>query len=158
MIKNLYTIVLLVACQLVIAQNCNDQLVTDSLYKPTEKQSYLVSVLNCPLKNGGNIQFINNKGKLLLKITPNQKLGFIDVGSLQLKSGSKSIFFKNTTYHNYKEPGAYFLVDVLINYIATLRDDGLTSLVFNEKFEAVFADDQKNIRKTAKCFYELNKK
>lgn len=158
MIKNLYTLVLLTACQYMFAQNCSDQLVTDSLYKPAEKQSYLVSVMNCPLKNGGNIQFINNKGKLLLKITPNQKLGFNDVGSLQIKSGSKSIFFKNTTYHNHKEPNAYFLVDVLINYIATLRDDGLTSLVFNEKFEAAFPEDQKIIRKTAKCFYELNKK
>jgi hypothetical protein len=141
------------------SQNCNDQMTTDSLYKPAEKQSVLVNVLKCPLKNGGNIEFINNKGKLILKITPNQKLGFVDVGSLQIKSaGNKSIFFKNITYYNHKDPGAYFLVDVLINYIATLRDDGLTSLVFNEKFEADFKDDQKNIRKTAKCFYELNKK
>ncbi len=141
------------------SQNCKDQLVTDSLYRPSEKQSVLVSVLNCPLKNGGNIQFINNKGKLLLKITPNQKLGFVDVGSLQIRSaGNKSIFFKNTTYFNHKEPTAYFVVDILINYVATLRDDGLTSLVFNEKFEAAFPDDQKAIRKTAKCFYELNKK
>lgn len=158
MIKNLYILFLLSVCQYMFAQNCSELMTTDSLYKPVENQSYLVSVMNCPLKNGGNIQFINNKGKLLLKITPNQKLGFIDVGSLQIKSGSKSIFFKNTTYYNHKDPGAYFLVEVLINYIATLRDDGLTSLVFNEKFEAVFGDDQKAIRKTAKCFYELNKK
>jgi len=141
------------------AQNCSDLLVSDSLYKPTEKQSYLVNVLNCPIKNGGNIQFINNNGKFVLKITPNQKLGFLDVGSLQIKSGSKSFFLKSATFYDHKEPNAYFLVDVLINYIDTLRDDGLTSLVFNEKFEAVFAgEDQKNIRRTAKCFYELYKK
>lgn len=141
------------------SQNCSDQLVSDSLYKPTEKQSYLVNVLNCPLKNGGRIQFINNNGKFVLKITPNQKLGFLDVGSLQIKSGTKSFFLKSATYYNNKEASAYFLVDVLINYIATLRDDGLTSIVFNEKFEAVFAgEDQKNIRRTAKCFYELYKK
>ncbi len=159
MIKNLYILALLTACHCTFSQNCSDQLVTDSLYKPSEKTSCLVSVLNCPLKNGGSIQFINNKGKLILKITPNQKLGFLDAGSLQIKSGTKSFFLRNTTLYNHKEPNAYFLVDVLINYVATLRDDGLTSLVFNEKFEAVFpGEDQKNIRRTAKCFYELNKK
>lgn len=159
MIKQLYILVLLTACHCMFSQNCNDQMVTDSLYKPTEKQSYLVSVLNCPLKNGGSIQFINNKGKLILKITPNQKLGFLDAGPLQIKSGSKSFFLKSATFYNHKEPNAYFLVDVLINYIATLRDDGLTSVVFNEKFEATFSsEDQKTIRRTAKCFYELNKK
>jgi hypothetical protein len=141
------------------AQNCSDQLATDSLYKPAEKQSYLVSVLNCPLKNGGSLQFINNKGKFILKITPNQKLGFLDVGPLQIKSGSKCFFVKSATLYNHKEPTAYFLVDVLINYIATIKDDGLTAVVFNEKFEAVFpGEDQKNIRRTAKCFYELYKK
>lgn len=142
-----------------LAQNCKDQLVSDSLYKPAEKKSYPVSVLNCPLKNGGALQFINNKGKFVLKITPNQKLGFLDVGSLQIKSGKKSFFLKSTTYYNHKEPTAYFLVDVLINYIATIKDDGLTSVVFNEKFEVEFpGEDQKNIRRTAKCFYELYKK
>ncbi len=141
------------------AQNCSQQLVSDSLYKPTEKQSFLVNVMNCPLKNGGRIQFINNNGKFVLKITPNQKLGFVDVGPLQLKSGSKSIFFKNSTYYNHKDPGAYFLADVLINYIGTLKEDGLTSIVFNEKFEVVLSgEDQKNVRRTAKCFYELYKK
>lgn len=159
MIKQLYILVFLAAFNCTFAQNCNDQLVSDSLYKPTEKHSYLVNVLNCPLKNGGNIQFINNNGKFVLKITPNQKLGFLDVGPLQIKSGNKSFFLKSTTYYDHKEPSAYFLVDVLINYIATLRDDGLTSLVFNEKFEAVLSgEDQKNIRRVAKCFYDLYKK
>lgn len=159
MIKQLYILALLTACHCMFGQNCSDQLVTDSLYKPAEKQSYLVSVINCPLKNGGSLQFINHKGKFILKITPNQKLGFLDVGPLQIKSGTKCFFVKSTTLYNPKEPIAYFLVDVLINYIATIKDDGLTSVVFNEKFEAVFpTEDQKNIRRTAKCFYELYKK
>ena len=159
MIKALYTLVLLTGFNCVFSQNCKDQLATDSLYKPNEKQSYSVSVMNTPLKNGGRVQFINNNGKFALKITPNQKLGFSDVGSLQIKSGTKSIFFRSTTYYNHKEASAFFLVDVLINYIATLKDDGLTSLVFNEKFETEFcSEDQKNIRRTAKCFYELYKK
>ena len=71
MIKQLYILVLLTGFNYMFAQNCSQQLVSDSLYKPTEKQSYLVNVINCPLKNGGQIQFINNNGKFVLKITPN---------------------------------------------------------------------------------------
>jgi hypothetical protein len=159
MIKRLYILAFLTGFNYTFAQNCKDQLVSDSLYKPNEKHSYPVSVLNCPLKNGGKVQFINNSGKFVLKITPNQKLGFLDVGSLQIKSGSKSFFLKTATYYDHKEPNAYFLVDVLINYIATLKDDGLTAIVFNEKFESeLCSEDVKNVRRTAKCFYELYKK
>ena len=159
MIKQLNILVLSVICSYSFAQDCKDQMVSDSLYRPTEKQSYLVDVLNCPLKNGGNIQFINNNGKFVLKLTLNEKLGFIDVGPLQIKSGNKSFFVKSATLHDRKEPSAYFLVDVLINYIGTLKEDGMTSVVFNEKFEAkLSSEDEKNIRRTAKCFYDLYKK
>lgn len=159
MIKQFYILVLSAICSINFAQNCSDQLVSDSLYRPTEKQSYLVNVLNCPLKNGGNIQFINNNGKFVLKLTLNEKLGFLDAGPLQIKSGNKSFFVKNATLYDRKEPSAYFLVDVLINYIGTLKEDGMTSVLFNEKFEAkLTAEDEKNVRRTAKCFYELYKK
>ena len=159
MIKRLYILFLLTNFGASFAQNCASQLVSDSLYKPDKQQSYLVSVLNCPLKNGGNIQFINNNGKYVLKLALHEKFGFLDVGSLQIKSGSKSFFLKTATLYDKKEPNAYFLVDVLINYIGTLKDDGITSVVFNEKFEAALTgEDTKNIRRTAKCFYELNKK
>jgi hypothetical protein len=159
MIERLYILILLSCFNCMFSQNCKDQLVSDSLYKPVEKHSYLVSVMNCPLKNGGKVQFINNNGKFVLKITPNQKLGFLDVGPLQIKSGNKSFFLKSTTYYDHKEPNAYFLVDVLINYIGTLKEDGLTAIVFNEKFESeLCSDDVKNVRRTAKCFYELYKK
>lgn len=141
----------------VFAQNC--PVTVDTLYFPSKQISELVKVMNCPLKNGGNIQLFNNGGKYVLKLSLHEKFGFLDVGSLQIKSGNKSFFLKSTTLYNHKETTAYFLVDVLINYIATLKDDGITSVVFNEKFEATLAsEDIKNIRRTAKCFYELNKK
>ena len=159
MIKRIYILFLFTNFGAASAQNCASQFVSDSLYKPDSKQSFLVSVLNCPLKNGGNIQFINNSGKFVLKLNLHEKFGFLAVGSLQIKSGSKSFFLKSATLYDPKEPNAYFLVDVLINYIATLKDEGITSVVFNEKFEADLpGEDTKNIRRTAKCFYEINKK
>ena len=157
MIIRFYILFFLTLCGEVFAQNC--PVTTDTLYFPSKQISELVKVVNCPLKNGGNVQFFNDNGKFTLKLTLHEKLGFLDVGSLQIKSGTKSFFLKSTTLYNHKQPNAYFLVDVLINYIATLKDEGITSVVFNEKFEATLAsEDTKNIRRTAKCFYELNKK
>lgn len=158
MIKRLYILFFLTLLgSELFSQNCD--VITDTLYFPSKQVSELAKALNCPLKNGGNIQFFNFNGKFTLKLTLNEKLGFLDVGSLQIKSGTKSFFVKSTTLYNHKQANAYFLVDVLINYIATLKDEGITSVVFNEKFEAnLTSEDTKNIRRTAKCFYESNKK
>lgn len=157
MIRILYILFILALNGSIFAQDCD--VTTDTLYFPTKQISELAKVMNCPLKNGGNVQFFNYNGKYTLKLTLNEKFGFIDVGPLQIKSGTKCFFVKSATLHNHKQPNAYFLVDVLINYIATLKDDGITSVVFNEKFEAKLAsEDIKNIRRTAKCFYETNKK
>lgn len=155
MIKSFYIVLLSLLSSFAISQ-CN--LVADSLYKPAEKKSVLVSKLTCPLKNGGEIQFINSNGKYFLKLYVNEKFGFYDTGALELKSGTKSFYVKSTTWYDYKQPKPYFLVEIYINYIATLKEDGLTSVVFN-KFEAKLPkDDTKNIRETAQCFYDLYKK
>jgi hypothetical protein len=157
MIKKLYISCFLTVVTGLSAQNCVET--TDSLFNPASKQTSMVSVLNCPLKNGGNIQFFNNNGKYVMKMVLHEKFGFIDVGSLQIRSGTKGFFIKNATLYNHKSPEAYFLVDVMINYIGTLKEEGITSVVFMDKFEAKLAkEDVKNIRATAKCFYEANKK
>jgi hypothetical protein len=152
MIKSLHILFLLLCSQLAISQ-CN--LVADSLYKPTEKKSVLVSMLSCNLKNGGEVQFINNNGRFFLKLYVNEKFGFTDSGSLELKSGTKSFFVKSTTWYDYKQPKPYFLTEVFINYIATLKEDGLTAVVFNQFESKLAKEDTKSIKETAQCFYDL---
>lgn len=142
-----------------LAQNCADILVPDSIYKPSEQKKVPGKVMTTNLKNGGKVQLITAGGKYLLKIIPNEKLGFVESGPLEIKSGNKSFFVKNATLYNIKEPEAYFLVDVMINYIATLKDDGITSILFNTKFESKLQkEDTGNIKKMSRCFYELHKK
>lgn len=141
------------------AQNCQEQLLADSLYKPAEKKSVAVKAITCKLKSGGKIQLIDANGKYFLKLNLHDKLGFVEAGSLEIKSGSKSFFVRNTTLYNIKEDDAYFIIDVMINYISTLKEDGITTVVFNSKFESKLSkEDISNIKKAAKCFYELYKK
>ena len=156
MVKKIYTLFFIICGLYAISQPCKDQVISDSLYRPNENVKVAVSALNCALKNGGSIQFINNHGKYHLKIKPNQKIGFDEKGSLELKSGSKGFYIKTATLYDAKLPEPYFIVDVQLNYIGQLKDDGLTSLVFNT-FEVKFTrSDNDNIRATAKCFYNLN--
>ncbi len=158
MLKKIYILFFVVCSTYVFSQGCKDQVISDSLYKPCDAQKVAVSALNCGLKNGGSIQFLNQNGKYFLKIKPNQKIGFDDKGPLELKSGSKSFFVKTATLVDHKKPEPYFVVEVQINYVATLKDNGLTSVIFNT-FEVKFTrQDTENIRETAKCFYSLNNK
>lgn len=142
-----------------LSQNCNDLLVPDSIYKPNEQKKVPGKVMTTNLKNGGKVQLVSLGSKYVLKITPNEKLGFVESGPLEIKSGSKSFFVKNATLYDIKEQNAYFLIDVMINYIGTLKDDGITSVVFNTKFESKMQkEDTGNIKKMSRCFYELHKK
>jgi hypothetical protein len=158
MIRKLYILFLVVCGTSVMAQPCKDQVISDSVLKPGETKKVIANVLYLGLKNGGAVQFISDNGKYFLKITPNEKLGFVDNGALELKSGSKSFFVRSTKLYNIKEPGAYFIIEIFMNYVATLRDNGLSGLTFNN-FEIKFnKEDSKNVERTAECFYKLNNK
>lgn len=141
------------------SQDCEDLFVSDSIFKPSEQKKVPGKVMTTNLKNGGKVQLISFGGKYILKITPNEKLGFVESGPLEIKSGKKSFFVKNATLYDLKEQNAYFLVDVMINYIGTLKDDGITSILFNTKFESKMQkEDVSNIKKMSRCFYEIHKK
>jgi len=145
--------------EIIYAQNCNEQVVSDSIFKPADNKKFPAKVLTSSLKNGGKIQLIDINGKFLLKLYMNEKLGLNETGPLEIKSGSRSFFIKNVTMYDIKEQNPYFLIDVFINYIGTLKDDGITSVVFNTKFESKLTkEDMTLIKKMAKCFYELHKK
>jgi hypothetical protein len=158
MVKRIYTLFFLICSLFVMSQPCNDQLINDSLYRPAENKKVAVSAMNCALENGGSIQFINSNGKYHLKIKPNQKIGFDDKGSLELMSGSKGFYIKSAQLYDHKLKEPYFIIDVQLNYVGQIKDEGMTGLVFNT-FEVKFTkNDNRNIRSTAKCFYNLNNK
>jgi hypothetical protein len=158
MMKKIYILLFAFSGGFIFGQNCQEQIVPDSILKPGETHKVLANVLYVGLKNGGAVQFVSDNGKYFLKITPREKLGFIETGSLELKSGSKSFFVKTAKLNNPKDLGAYFITEIFLNYVATLKDNGLTGLVFN-KFEVKFhKDDVKNIEQAAECFYKLNNK
>lgn len=141
------------------SQNCKEQPVTDSVYKPSERKKVLAEIHTLNLSNKGKIYLINHNGKFFLKLSLNEKMGLADLGNLEIKSGGRSYFIKNATYYDMNENNGYFFIDMGINYVATLKDEGITSVIYNTKFEAKLQKDDMNaVKKTAKCFYEMHKK
>ncbi len=76
---------------------------------------------------------------------------------LNLSCGSKSIYFKTTLY-NLNKDNQYFIVPIGINYVATLKDHGLTSMVFNSHEVKFIKEESKGVKETANCFYTINNK
>jgi len=158
MMKKAYILFLMFIYSVALPQDCKEQIVSDSIVRPSDNKKILANVLYMGLKNGGAVQFASDNGKYYLKITPHEKFGYIEDGALELKSGSKSFFVKNAKLHNIKDLGAFFVVEIYLNYVATLKEDGLTGIVFN-KFEVKLEKvDTKNVERTAECFYKLNNK
>ncbi len=159
MVKKLNILCLFITTAFCIAQPCKNQtFLADSVIKPGENVKIWANVLNCPLKNGGNVQFINQNKKYYLKLALNDKFGFEDLGSIELKSGNKSFFVKSVKLYDAKKPQPYFVLEILINYVATLKDNGLTSVVFNNFESKLSKQDSDNIEKSANCFYSEHSK
>ncbi|MBS1634428.1 MAG: hypothetical protein JST26_00805 [Bacteroidetes bacterium] len=155
----LAVLLLFISCGLSAQENCEFTQGTCDL--PGEKQAGLqVSMLDNTIKNNYHIQLIDyNHTKQFLKIIVTDNLGFGKTASLLLKSGSKQIFFKSVTLKPIDKTSAYFIVDLYSNYVVTLKEYGLTNIIFNDNMEFVIPrQDSETIKQSAKCFYSLTTK
>lgn len=138
------------------AQNtCEMGFVRDSLF--IEKDNVFVGAdgLKTPaLKEGGEVKLFKVQNKYYLMILCKSHLYFDLVHDLEIRSGSKSMFSKGIKQHQKDKYTAFFVVEIFKNYIATLKDDGITSYVFNTKEVAYTKSEIKEIKKIANCFYQ----
>lgn len=134
---------------------CSQSLVTDSctLENPTKKE--LVELMQVKIKNNYQIQFIKQGSRTFLKIIVRDNLGYGKTGSLLLYSNKKQYFTKSITLQIIDKTSAYFLVDLNSNYLTTIKDNGLTSIIFNQNVEFVIPkQDSELVKQLAACFYE----
>lgn len=140
------------------AQNpCINQFINDSIVKPGATEAVVVNALTYSLKNGGVVQLIKDEEKMYLRLKLREKLGFVSDGPLELISGSKSIRFK-TKFYDIDKPTPYFILPIGINYVATLKEYGLSNLLFNSHEVKFSKEESKGIKEIASCFYATNAK
>jgi hypothetical protein len=94
----------------------------------------------------------DHKYYLRFIITKNFYFDKVDV--LEVKSGNKSYYSKNTKQHKINKTQGLYVIEVFRNYLGTLRDDGITGLVFAKAETDFTRQDGNQTRKMAAMFYQ----
>lgn len=138
------------------AQNtCEMGFITDSLFVEKDNTYILADGLKTPvLKNDGQIKLFKVGNKYYLMIICKTNLYFDLAADFEIKSGSKSMALKGIKQHQKNKHTAFFVLEVFKNYIATLKDEGITSFVFNNTETSFGKQEQKEVKKIATCFYQ----
>ena len=129
--------------------------IKDTVRIPKENKVIEGEYLITSLKNGSTIQLVKApNSKLYLRICTSENLYFGKTDMLEIKSGSKSFFAKETTNYGLTKNSGYYVIEIYKNYIATLKDDGITGFIFGKAVTAFSKQDCNQIKQMAKYFYE----
>jgi hypothetical protein len=138
------------------AQNtCEMGFVRDSLF--VEKDNAFVGadgLITPSFKDGGQVKIFKVGNKYYLMLTCKSNLFFDVINDLEIKSGTKSMVAKGVKQHQKDKYTGFFVVEILRNYVATLKDNGITSYVFNTKETLFGKNEVKEVKKIANCFYQ----
>ena len=136
------------------AQN-NCELIKDTLTLPAEHKVVEGEYVQTTLKNLSVVTlFKTNDNKYYLKILITEDFYFDKVGVLEIKSGSKSIYPKDIRQYKVNKTKGMYVIEIFKNYIFTLKEDGITSIVFNKAETDFTRQDAEQIKKISKCLYE----
>ncbi len=116
-------------------------------------------MMEVKIKNDYQIQFIKVDKKNYLKIIVRDNLGFGKTGSLLLQPIKKQIYIKSTKLHIIDKSSGYFIIDLNNSYyLNSIKDYGLTKIIFNENVEfSIPKNDSEKIKKLAECYFDIVK-
>lgn len=130
---------------------------SDSCALPPANTRVPVELLDVRIKSDYHVQLIRQGAKQFIRIVVTDNLGFGKTGPLLLKSGSKQMYFRSATLCVLDASRACFVLELYPNCVVTLKDEGLTSFVFNNTMEySVPRQDSESIKQMARCFYSLS--
>lgn len=134
---------------------CKYNLINDSCALQNPAQKDLVELMEVKIKNNYHVQLIKHGAKKYLRIIVRDNLGYGQTGSLLLYSNKKQYFTKSISLQIIDKNSAYFLLELNPNYLLTLKENGLTSIIFQEKVEfTIPKQDSEAVKQLATCFGE----
>jgi hypothetical protein len=129
--------------------------IQDTVTIPKDKKVLNAEYLQTVLKNKSIVQLYKTEtNKYYLKLIVTENLYFNKVDMLEIKSGSKSFFAKETRHYQFDKHTGFYLVEIYKNYAGTLKDDGITSIVFGSAETNFSKQDCNQVKQISKCFYE----
>lgn len=128
----------------------SDTIVTSKKEKITSGE-----FIQTTLKNKSVVRLYKlNNNKYYLKLIVTENLYFDKTDHLEILSGSKSYHENNIVQHELNKSEGYFVLEVFKNYIVTLKDDGITGLIFGKAETDFTKQDANQVKQIAKCFFE----
>lgn len=135
--------------------NCDVDFIKDTLFIANENKVLNGEYLTATLKNGSVVQFFKvNVTRFFLKLIINKNTYFDKVDVLEIKSGKKSYYEKNIKQFKLDKTTGMYVLEIFENYLITLKNEGISAIVFNETETEFTNQDVNKIKKIATCFYQ----
>lgn len=136
------------------AQNNCPEFKDDTLFLPRESKRIVGEYIGADLKNGSNFRLYKTGNRYFLKLIVHENLYFEKVDLLEIQSGDKSFYAKDTKQMELDKSSGYFVVEIYKNYVATLREEGFSAILFGKVETPFTRSDGNQVRQLAKCFYQ----
>lgn len=129
--------------------------VKDTLFLPDEKKNLSGEYLEAVLKNNSVLRlYKTGSNRYYLRLAVSENLYFDKTDQLEIQSGSKSMYEPKIKQYELGKATGYYVFEIYKNYIATLKDDGITAIVFGKAKTSFTRQDANKIKDISNCFYE----
>lgn len=141
--------------QLSAQESCESLFFTDTLTNPVDHKVVEGLSAETTLKNLSVIRAVKTSdNRYFLRMIVTRNFYFDKVATLEIRSGKRSYYAKDTRQFKINKTTGLFVIEIYKNYLAQLKDDGITSIVFGDAETDFTRQDASNLRKMFKCFYE----
>lgn len=133
---------------------CAYSFAADTLTLP-DGQHVEAEMMQMTTKNQSLIQlYALDRKRYFVRIYITENFYFEKTDQLTVESGKWTYPVKNCKQHKISKTRGMYVFEVQKNYLATLRDNGITGLVFAGAETSFSRSDGQHSREMSKCFYE----
>ena len=136
-------------------EKCETTFVPDTLTAPGASATLSGQSVEATMKNLSKLKlFKSDDGRIFLRIIITEKFYFNKVDVLEIQSGTKSYYAKDTKQYKLSRSQGQFTIEIFRNYVWTLKELGITALVFGPSTTDFTKQDTKEVKKIATCVFE----
>ncbi len=136
-----------------IAQDC-EALVSDTMSVPGTTLQLEGGYLETTLKKQAVVRiFKTEDDRLFLRFIVTENFYFNQISTLEIQSGTKSYYVKNCRQHKVDKAHGMYITEIYRNYLATIKEYGITGLVFGGAESNFTRQDAAQVKAIAQCVY-----
>jgi hypothetical protein len=128
--------------------------IPDTMTMPGDHKPIDGEYLEAQMKNGSTVRIFRTPDeRLFLRLVVTKNFYFNQVSTLEIQSGSKSYYLKNTKQYKIDKGHGLFVAEIFRNYLGTLKELGITALDFGGAVTDFTRQDASAVKKMAQCMY-----